>query len=72
MCFPSSKLRPSTQRFGGVPILRLARIMRDGGELGDDCGKKRAIHIANQCSIELQCASALRHSRHERRYAASV
>ena len=50
----------------------LARIMRDGEELGDDCGKKRAIHVANRCSIELQCASALRHSRHERRYAASV
>ena len=44
----------------------------DGGELEDDCGKKRAIHVANRCSIELQCASALRHSRHERRYAASV
>jgi hypothetical protein len=50
----------------------LTRIMRDGEELEDDCGKKRAIHVANRCSIELQCASGLRHSRHERRYAASV
>jgi hypothetical protein len=57
---------------GPVVYLALTRIMRDGEELEDDCGKKRAIHVANRCSIELQCASGLRHSRHERRYAASV
>jgi hypothetical protein len=50
----------------------LARIMRDGEELRDGCGKNRAIHVANGCSSELQCASALRHSRHEPRYAASL
>jgi hypothetical protein len=44
----------------------------DGEELGDDCGKKRAFHVANRCLLALQCASTLRHSRHERRYAASV
>jgi hypothetical protein len=52
--------------------LALTRIMRDGEELRDGCGKKRAIHVANRCSSELQCASALRHSRHEPRYAASL
>jgi len=26
--------------------------MRDGDELGNDCGKKRAIRVANRCSIE--------------------
>jgi hypothetical protein len=32
---------------------------------------KTAIHVANRCSDELRCASACRHSRHDRRYAAS-
>ncbi len=53
-------------------ITTLARIMRDGEELRDGCGKKRAIHVANRCSNELQCVSSLRHSRHEQRYAASL
>lgn len=38
----------------------------------DGCGKKRAIHVANRCWSELRSGSALRHSRHERRYAASL
>src|SRR6516225_5831169 len=50
----------------------LAQIMREGEELRDGCGKKRAIHVANRCSNELRRASALRHSRHEQRYAASL
>src|SRR5262245_21744815 len=50
----------------------LARIMRDGEELRDGCGKKRAIHVANRCSNELRRVSTLRHSRHELRYAASL
>ena len=50
----------------------LARIMRDGEGLTDGCGKKRAIHVANRCLSELRFGSALRHSRHERRYVASV
>ena len=50
----------------------LARIMHDGEEMRDGCGKKRAIHVANRCSNELQRVSALRHSRHDRRYAASL
>jgi hypothetical protein len=33
---------------------------------------KTAIHVANRCSDELRCASAYRHSRHARRYAASL
>ena len=44
----------------------------DGEELSDGCGKKRAIHVANRCSNDLRFGSALRHSRHERRYAASL
>ena len=50
----------------------LARIMHDGEELRDGCGKKRAIHVANRRWNELRFGSALRHSRHERRYAASL
>jgi hypothetical protein len=50
----------------------LAQIMREGEELRDGCGKKRAIHVANRCSNELRRVSALRHSRHEQRYAASL
>ena len=50
----------------------LARIMHDGGELRDGCGKKRAIHVANRCRNELHRGSAERHSRHDRRYTASV
>src|SRR6476469_10857913 len=55
-----------------APVTALARIMRDGEEMRDGCGKKRAIHVANRCSNALKCASALRHSRHEPRYAASL
>jgi hypothetical protein len=47
-------------------------IMREGEELRDGCGKKRAIHVAHRCSNELRRVSALRHSRHEQRYAASL
>jgi hypothetical protein len=50
----------------------LAWIMRDSEEMRDSCGKKRAIHVANRCSSELRCVSALRHSCHEQRYAASL
>jgi ATP-dependent DNA ligase len=50
----------------------LARIMHDGEELRDGCGKKRAIHVASRCSRELHRAPGLRHSRHERRYLASL
>jgi len=50
----------------------LTQIMRKGEELRDGCGKKRAIHVANRCSNELRRVSALRHSRHEQQYAASL
>jgi hypothetical protein len=46
--------------------------MHDGEELSDGCGKKRAIHVASRRLNELRFGSALRHGRHERRYAASV
>jgi Transposase DDE domain group 1 len=36
----------------------LARIMRDGEEMKDGCGKKRAIHMANRCSNGLRRVSA--------------
>ena len=51
--------------FGTIPVVKLARIMRDGEGLRDGCGKKRAIHVANRCSNELRFGSALCHSRHE-------
>jgi integrase len=50
----------------------LARIMHDGEKLRDGCGKKRAIHVANRCPNKLHRVSALRHGRHDRRYAASL
>jgi hypothetical protein len=50
----------------------LTRIMHDGEKLRDGCGKKRAIHVANRCPNKLHRVSALRHSRHDRRYAASL
>ncbi|MGC1792919.1 MAG: ABC transporter substrate binding protein [Pseudolabrys sp.] len=50
----------------------LARIMHDGEKLRDGCGEKRAIHVANRCPNKLHRVSALRHSRHDRRYAASL
>src|SRR5262245_12090925 len=50
----------------------LARIMHDDEKLRDGCGKKRAIHVANRCPNKLHRVSALRHSRHDRRYAASL
>jgi hypothetical protein len=49
-----------------------AWIMHDGEGLRDGCGKKRAIHVANRHWNELRFGSALRHSRHERQYAASL
>jgi sulfane dehydrogenase subunit SoxC len=61
------EIRPSYQRITG-----LARIMHDGEKLRDGCGKKRAIHVANRCPNKLHRVSALRHSRHDRRYAASL
>jgi acyl-CoA reductase-like NAD-dependent aldehyde dehydrogenase len=64
-----SRLRAAQKWWGAAA---LARIMRDGEELIDGCGKKRAIHVANRRWNELQFGSALRHSRHERRYAASL
>jgi DDE family transposase len=36
----------------------LARIMRDGEEMKDGCGKKRAVHMANRCSNGLRRVSA--------------
>ena len=44
--------------------------MKDG-EISGDCNAKRSIHVANRCPDKLPRASAARHSRHERRYAAS-
>jgi hypothetical protein len=49
-----------------------ARIMHDGENLCGDCSEKPAIHVANRCSDELHRKSAQRHSRHDRRYTASV
>jgi len=62
---------------GKVPALitddnTLTWIMHDGEGLRDGCSKKRAIHVANRHWNELRFGSALRHSRHERRYAASL
>src|SRR5262245_29702844 len=55
-----------------VEPAELAQIMLDGEELRDGCGEKRAIHVANRCPSKLPRVSALRHSRHDRRYAASL
>src|SRR5262249_22707565 len=63
--------QPERVRRVGV-LMNLTQIMREGEELRDGCGKKRAIHVANRCSNELRRVSALRHSRHEQRYAASL
>jgi hypothetical protein len=41
-------------------------------ETCDGCGAKRAIHVANRCSDKLPRVSTERHSRHDRRYAASL
>src|SRR3977135_147594 len=57
---------------GNLRMIALARIMHDGEKLRDGCGKKRAIHVANRCPNKLHRVSALRHSRHDRRYAASL
>jgi hypothetical protein len=38
----------------------------------DGCGNKGAIHVANRCSDELHRVPAERHSRHDRRYPASL
>ena len=64
----SAALLPTWKQQPGM----LARIMRDGEEMRDSCGEKGAIHVANRCSNELRRLSALRHSRHEQRYAASL
>jgi hypothetical protein len=50
----------------------LTRIMHDGENFGGDSGGKRPIHVANRCANELPRVSTLRHSDHDRRYAASV
>ena len=62
------ELFPCAAVFGAL----LTWIMRDGEQMRDGCGKNRAIHVANRCSNELRRVSALRHSRHEQRYAASL
>ena len=49
-----------------------SRIMHDGEKLRDGCGGKRAIHVANRYPNKLHRVSALRHNRHDRRYAASL
>ena len=67
---PVQALRQKTR---AIPIVfSLAQIMHDGEELRDGCGEKRAIHVANRCPSKLPRVSALRHSRHDRRYAASL
>src|SRR3979409_548682 len=81
------ELRLFTMRLGGRPVEKivddimarlfassvgLAPIMHDGEKLRQGCGKKRAIHVANRCPNKLHRVSALRHSRHDRRYAASL
>src|SRR3954470_13660075 len=50
----------------------LARIMQKEEKFYDGCGNKRAIHVANRCRDKLHRVSAERHSRHDRRYAASL
>jgi hypothetical protein len=50
----------------------LARIMHEGENLSATDSEKGAIHIANRCPDELHRGSALRHSRHDRRYSASL
>jgi hypothetical protein len=52
--------------------LELTRIMHDGENVCGDSGGKQPIHVANRCSNELPRVSTLRHSDHDRRYAASV
>jgi hypothetical protein len=51
---------------------KLAWIMREARDRGDGCGNKGAIHVANRCRDKLHRVSAERHSRHDRRYAASL
>jgi polar amino acid transport system ATP-binding protein len=55
---------------GGMTML--ARIMQKEEKFYDGCGNKRAIHVANRCRDKLHRVSAERHSRHDRRYAASL
>jgi hypothetical protein len=47
-------------------------IMQKEEKAYDGCGNKRAIHVANRCRDKLHRVSAERHSRHDRRYAASI
>jgi hypothetical protein len=51
---------------------RLALFIHEGEDFCGDCGEKRPIHVANRLSDKLPRVSALRHSRHNRRYAASL
>jgi hypothetical protein len=69
----------SEEQFGDGPYLlllrggaRLARIMHEGENLSAADGEKGAIHVANRCPDELHRGSTLRHSRHDRRYSASL
>jgi hypothetical protein len=50
----------------------LTWIMHDVEKFCGDSGGKQPIHVATRCSNELLRVSTLRHSGHDRRYAASV
>jgi hypothetical protein len=50
----------------------LARIIHHLLIFCGGCSAKWPIHIANRCLVELLRATAERHSRHDRRYSASL
>jgi hypothetical protein len=65
---------------GPLPPLAIPATLQDsltwirhhGENLYGDCGEKRPIHVDKLLSRQLPRVSALRHSHHERRYAASL
>ena len=69
----SDMLTARRQAIGGTGTCTpLAWIMHDVEKSCGDSGGKQPIHVATRCSNELPCVSTLRHSDHERRYAAAV
>jgi hypothetical protein len=56
----------------GMARLDLAWIMHDVEKFSGDSGEKQPIHVATRCSNEFPRVSTLRHSDHDRQYAASV
>jgi hypothetical protein len=66
-----ARRRPGAKE-SGRRLATLARKIHQARELCGDRSVKTAVHVANRCSNELLCASAQRHSRHVRPYAASL